>query len=330
AALEPFEAVRRLVERELGPVKRIVKHAALIRREEPTIVLEYVVEIKEGEVSVKVVCAKDPRGALEEYCEAKRREVIKLVEVEEGSYLNMIETTLRANFYNVRAVEELERAEEEIVELANDVIDYWPTHLPEGEFADLAIRSAFLFSLLHVVWPLSNGVLLDLLAGNLPACFMQLRLIVETAAKSLAVDYALKFRGESLRGVEALEEYLRKGEKGKPISTAKFLRDMFPDVVGREIAEETLALWSRLSEDWIHFRGIARRVRERVEERGGPIPSYILALPIELDERDAEDLAEFARRVAEVRKLLKALRERWWELVKEHYLKRSFEDSSGT
>lgn len=59
------------------------------------------------------------------------------------------------DFYDTRAVKELNEATKGVVDLANDVIDYWPMRLPTGKLTDLAIRSASLFSLLHVAWPLS-------------------------------------------------------------------------------------------------------------------------------------------------------------------------------
>ena len=315
--LKPLEAVKPIVEQVSVSIKRINKHAILLRPENKIVVIEYVVETEKGEVSLKIIHAENPSEMLKHYDEAKRLGKVQLRTIDGGSYLKMIRATVRANFYNVRAIKELEEAEKEVVDLINDVIDYWPRGLPSNKFMDLAIRSAFLFSLLHVVWPLSNGILVDLLIGNLPACFMQLRLIIETAAKALTTDYEYGFQGISLHGVEELEKHLQR----KNISMSKFYREIFSRVVGKEVGRNTLRLWSKLSENWVHFRGIARRIRKRIEEEEKNIPpSYVLVLPTELNEGDTKDIKELTKRVTETRKLLQIFFKTWEKLVNEHYL----------
>ena len=313
--LKPLEAVKPIVEQMLGSIKRANKHAILLRPENKIVVIEYIVETEKGGVSLKIIHAENPSETLKNYDEAKKLGKVQLRTIYEGNYLKMIQATVRANFYNVRAIKELEEVEKEIVNLINDVIDYWPRGLPTNKFTNLAIRSAFLFSLLHVVWPLSNGILVDLLVGNLPACFMQLRLIIETAAKALTTDYEYRFQGVSLHGVEELEKYLQR----KNISMSKFYREIFSRVVGKEMGRNTLCLWSKLSENWVHFRGITRRIRKRIEEEKGIPPSYVLVLPTELDEGDIKDIKELTKRVAETRKLLQVFFKIWEKLVNEHY-----------
>jgi len=312
-SVEPLEAIRSIVEKEIGAINNVKKHAPYFNPQEGFIVIEYIVEAEKGEVSVKIVYAEDQHKALMRYYDAEKRGDIKLRKVVSESYFKMIVSVIRGNFYNRLGVRELDEALSEVMELVNDVIDYW-REVPREHFVNLAFRSAFLFSLLHIVWPSANGVALDLMMGNLPACFMQLRLIVETMVKSLATDYAFKFKGISIYDAEALEYYLKK----ERVSTSGFLRDMFPEVVGDDIARRTLKLWGRLSEDWVHFRGTVSRIKEHVEKGRFP-PSYHMALPIELDEEDVEDLRELAKRVKEVRELLEHFFEEWRQLVEKYY-----------
>ena len=157
---------------------------------------------------------------------------------------------------------------------------------------------------------------MDLLAGNLPTCFMQLRLIIETAAKALTTDYKYRFQGVSMHDVVELEKYLQKMN----ISMSKFYKGIFSQVIGKEGGEDTFYLWSKLSENWVHFRGMAKRIRKRIEEEEGIPPSYMLVLPTELDESDIKDVKELTKRVAETRKLLQVFFEKWKELVNKHYL----------
>lgn len=140
---------------------------------------------------------------------------------------------------------------------------------------------------------------------------MQLRLIVEASAKALAADYVAEFKEISLYSIEAVEQYLEQHKA----STSKFLKEMFPEVIGKEITNETLKLWSKLSRNWLHFRGIAQKLRERIETYGFP-PSYSIVLPIKYDEEDKKDLQELTKRIKETRKLLKISFEKWKEMLK--------------
>jgi len=209
----------------------------------------------------------------------------------------------------VEGLAELDEAFREVVDLANDVIDYYPRGDPH-KVSDLLVRSAFLFSILHVVWPLSMGMLLDLLVGNLPACFMQLRLLVEAAAKALIVDYSEKFQTDAFTSVETFERRL------KNVSTAKVFENELALVVGKRAASDAKSLWSKLSEGWAHFRGSFAGIGEAIE-KFGDLQSYRYVLPAELGEEDAEDLGELADCVARARRLLRTFYSSWLKLLEE-------------
>ncbi|RLE86584.1 MAG: hypothetical protein DRJ67_06895 [Thermoprotei archaeon] len=67
-----FEILRPLVEEMLGPVKRVVEHATYFNPNGPVIVIEYMVEVEEGKVGIKILHGDDPVKALVEYYEAER------------------------------------------------------------------------------------------------------------------------------------------------------------------------------------------------------------------------------------------------------------------
>jgi len=77
---------------------------------------------------------------------------------------------------------------------------------------------------------------------------MQLRLLVETAAKALLVDHDVKFRADVFTGVEELERSFRREEPGsaRAASTSKVLGKL-SKLVGQEVAEEAVRLWNKLS-----------------------------------------------------------------------------------
>jgi len=306
-ATKPFEEVRSTVEGELGPVE-LDGLAVYIKRRGRVAVIEYSLKAEGREVSAVIACAENPKAALERFRELKESRAVRL-HCADTWLIDTAKETIQSNYYNAEGVAELSKAFREVVSLANDVIDYYPRGDPH-KVSELLVRSAFLFSILHVVWPLSSGMLLDLLVGNLPACFMQLRLLVEAAAKALIVDYSEKFQTDAFASVETFEKRLRN------VSTAKVFENELAPIVGERAAGDAKSLWSKLSEEWVHFRGFFARI-EKALEKFGDLQSYRYVLPADLGEEDAEDLKELAERVARARQLLRTFYSSWLKLLEE-------------
>jgi hypothetical protein len=94
--------------------------------------------------------------------------------MENTNHTTTICQTLRENEVFCRSNSIAHQTLANILELANDAIDQviWITRLRSWEsvFGRFAIMN-YVFAVLQ---PLSYGILLDFLAGNLPACLMQL------------------------------------------------------------------------------------------------------------------------------------------------------------
>jgi len=317
SALKPFEEVRCAVEEELGPVE-VAKIAAYVKQRESTAVIEYFLKVRGGEASAIIACAGNLEAALEKFRELKENRAIEPRSVESTWLIETVKEEVQCNYYNVEGVAELGKAFREAVELMNDVIDYYPRGDP-NKVSDLLVRSAFLFSILHVIWPLSAGIFFDLLIGNLPACFMQLRLLVETAAKALLVDYEKKFQTDAFTGVEELEKSLRREETGtaRATSTSKVFRKLSElKLADEEVAEGAVKLWNKLSGEWAYFGGFFKRIGESIE-KVGDLQSYRFVLPVELSEEDASDLKELAECIARARQLLKTFYGSWLYVLEE-------------
>ncbi|KXA92766.1 hypothetical protein AKJ64_02315 [candidate division MSBL1 archaeon SCGC-AAA259E17] len=108
------------------------------------------------------------------------------------------------------------------------------------------------FFLYHSFMPLSNAIYADLLIGNIPGCFSELRLIVETLGKCYYADLEYSDSYTYREKLERLEGEINK-EDGPSI--AKILRN-----VGKKASfrDKMIALWSGLSEDWLHTEGVAK------------------------------------------------------------------------
>jgi len=182
---------------------------------------------------------------------------------------------------------------EEVIGLANDGIDLLSIILKKFNTGEEAAKHPMAFFALHVFMPMSYGIFVNLLIGNLPACFMQLRLIHEAMAKcyfSEKIDSSQYYFGIKL---ETLEQILREAQ----ISTTKLMKELGPDFV---------KLWGKLSESWLHPRGILKRVTDSAVEKGTP-PSWSFGLPTIYTNDDLDDLKELKKRVSEFRALLKSV-----------------------
>ena len=73
----------------------------------------------------------------------------------------------------------------ECIELINDAIDYAFKNKEN-------YTNSFHFFSNHILMPQSYAVWMDLLCGNLPACFMELRLILESLAEFPLIDSFLR------------------------------------------------------------------------------------------------------------------------------------------
>jgi hypothetical protein len=97
------------------------------------------------------------------------------------NFMKMTKSILEENNEDCKSNETAHETWVEIVELMNDAIDDvmwqtkeidWNTHFP---------RFAMMNYFFSVLMPVSYGIYLDFLAGNLPVCFTQLRTLLESA-----------------------------------------------------------------------------------------------------------------------------------------------------
>lgn len=191
----------------------------------------------------------------------------------------------------------------EIVELINDAIDHvhWEVKTPEWneQFPKFALLN-YLFS---VLMPVSYAIRLDFLAGNLPASFMQLRVLLEQVAKCFFSDLNypdLSFFQEKMVMLEA-----------EMLSSTKRI----------EMLEPTAApLWTRLSNDWVHMKYLERIVRVVVER--GDVPGYGLVIPIGLSDTELPEIEELGQSIAQFRVILANTVEKWKSKVFEKDLTR--------
>jgi hypothetical protein len=181
---------------------------------------------------------------------------------------------------------------DEVVTLVNDAVDAMISAVRAPTAQADYTETARAFFTYHALLPLANAMVVDLFAGNLPGCFMLLRLLLETLAKCWIADRdycALPFFAQRLTALE---------DEGA--STSRILRE-----AGRflDVGDALVALWGDLSRDWVHVPGYSAKVVDTVSATGS-IPVWALTIPMPYASTDLEAIRQFGASIRHFRNIL--------------------------
>lgn len=123
--------------------------------------------------------------------------------------------------------------------------------------------------------------------------------MLESLAKCYFADLKYPERTFFQERLELLEE--------EESSTSKLMMELGKQLgLGRGF----VALWSKLSQDWIHTKGVMDRVVSHVVEKSD-VPAWALVIPMNYTENDLEALDELRNRISQFRELLTATVEKY-------------------
>lgn len=183
---------------------------------------------------------------------------------------------------------------DEVIELINDAIDY--VRLTVKKTGDYA-KYSMAFFLFHILMPFSYAIYTDLLTGNIPVCFMELRLMLESLVKCYLAD--LTYPGQAF-----FQEKLELLERENP-SISKHMKEL-----GKHLGLDYISLWGKLSQNWIHTRGITDKIVGQVIVKSD-VPPWALAIPMNYTGNDSGMLNELRNCISQFRSLLTATIERY-------------------
>jgi len=191
---------------------------------------------------------------------------------------------------------------DEVIEFINDAIDYVGLAVRNPDSAENYVKQSLYPFLHHILMPFSYAIYLDLMAGNIPACYMELRLMLESLGRCCLAD--LKYPDAGF-----FETKLQLLEREEP-STSRVLRDL-----GRELGSgnDFVALWGKLSQDWIHTKGIMDRVTNQIIEKSD-VPPWALVIPMHYTASDLDGIDELRKRISQFRRLLTVAMHTAWRL----------------
>jgi|GEM_PF-1022992 len=195
----------------------------------------------------------------------------------------------------------------EVVGLTNDAIDYVGCVIGSGAGRENYVESAMIYFLIHVLAPVGGAVYLNALAGNLPGCYMELRLALESLVKCHLADMQYSAPAFSLDRLRLLEKQAKK--EGKSTSRLMGEWDKF---LG--LKKGSVALWGKLSQGWVHARGIMEGIVDRII-RESDTPAWGLVVPQAYTANDVVALNDFRKRLAQFRFLLRAAMESYRQAI---------------
>jgi hypothetical protein len=217
------------------------------------------------------------------------------------TYLEALIQTMSENQQFLR--ENAKELCDEVVEFINDAIDYVVLVTKAERSKELYVERSMAFFLYHVLMPFSYAIYPETLLGNLPGCFMQLRLVHESLVKCYAAD-------SWYPNQTFFQERLALLEKEGP-RPAKLMRQL-----GRQLGvdKEFADFWNELSRKWIHTKGIVDRVVDRLAEESD-VPPWALVVPLNYTEDDVDDLDNLREQISRFRGLLQVTMEQYQQAI---------------
>jgi hypothetical protein len=187
----------------------------------------------------------------------------------------------------------------EVVNLINDALNYLGFAVKKKGSKEYYVKHSMVFFLYHILVPFSCAIHLNMLSGNIPVCFMELRLVLESLVECYLAD--LRYQDQSFfqEKLKLLEE-----EKEKK-STSKLMREL-----GEQLGLNFVALWGELSQRWCHTKGIVDGVVAQVVEKSDA-PSWALVIPMHYAKSDLDTIDELRSRISKFRSLLAAAMEKY-------------------
>lgn len=187
-------------------------------------------------------------------------------------------------------------AYEQVIGLYNDGIDYIGLALDQEGYPEQYLRSATHYYLNHILTPVAGAIVSNLFMGNIPACFMELRLALESLVKSHMADKEFPNLDFFQERLHCLEDKCFQEE----LSISKLMKSMDAEF---DTGSNFISLWGRLSGGWLHARGVMDAIVNNVI-RTSEVPPWALVIPVNLSRGDLEDIGQLRDRASEFRALM--------------------------
>jgi hypothetical protein len=192
-------------------------------------------------------------------------------------------------------------AYDEVLALVNSAEKYVEIFMEEGESSGRFSNSCLRPYVFLIMRPFSYAVLADLLTSNVVACFMELRLMVESFVKFYYADLTYPKQVSFREKIRMLQEEIRDQEKS--------MADLIEKCGWDKIVKGVRFLWRQLSEGWLHTKGIVDRIVDEVTSNPN-LPAWLGEYRTYTD-ADSNVLGDLRKTVAVFRRVQAEVLEHW-------------------
>jgi hypothetical protein len=183
-------------------------------------------------------------------------------------------------------------------------------------------------TLITIVRPAVDHLFTAYVFGAYPLCHQPIRISVEAISYSLSVDVKKTITADNIHSEKVkefqkcldeigdgdfFEKLLRLQASMDKIQfrPAKLINDWLPEIVGKELADRLMGVWSKTSNDFLHFKGYLHKAGSEKWNSSNPPPSYMIGAFVEYDTLDEPFLEELKNTIREFRELLKETWNYW-------------------
>jgi len=248
-------------------------------------------------------------------------ECFKLVEEVVNNYVPEIVLSLKSNPVAGETLKEICNLLVDITEIAN-------MEIPRNYSAEEVMRFCMPSTLITIVRPAVDHLFTAYVFGAYPLCYQPIRISVEAISYSLSVDIKKTITADNIHSEKVrefqkcldeigdgdfLEKLLRLQASMDKIQfrPAKLIHDWLPEIVGKELAKRLMEVWSKTSNDFLHFKGYLHKAGSKKWDSSNPPPSYMIGAFVEYDTSDEPFLEELKNTIKEFRGLLKEVWSHW-------------------
>lgn len=206
-------------------------------------------------------------------------------------YLQLIQKIISKNkeFLNENAKEVLD---ELVSFLIHDVIENVKFAVNiKNNYANWAMHNFIIF----VFQPFSYAIYIDLLSGNLPVCFFEIRFLLEALAKHYLADAKYPSHLFFEQKLELLEIELSKNS----VTFSDLMKELDKILT---LENSCSLLWKETSSKWIHASGLLKRVNNRIIT-GQALPPWGIIIPAPYNKDDLPDIKELKKQLLVFKKI---------------------------
>jgi len=187
-----------------------------------------------------------------------------------------------------------------ICDLLADVVEIVNMEIPRSYEAEEVMRFCTPATLMMIVRPAMDHLLAAYVFGAYPLCYQLIRISTEALAYSLYADLSMPLSDDRIFLEKLLE--IQEDLDKKDIRPSKLIKQLLPNVIGKDLSERMMRIWSKTSNDFLHFKGYLDKMLKW--DSDSP-PSHLVGAFVGYDDSDEPYLNELRNVVEEFRELLK-------------------------